>query len=101
MAKKVRKPRSQSPRTYSQANLSGTMPAATPAGQGPSRSEKGVAAAPTPAARRPAAAPIPAATAVDWQREYGYVFKDLRRTFILAAALLALLIAANFALQAF
>ncbi|MCS6844514.1 MAG: hypothetical protein NZ528_09410 [Caldilineales bacterium] len=99
MAKKVRKPRSQSPRTYAQANLSGG-PAV---GQPTPKAEKRPAPAPAPAARRPAtaSAPAPAPAAVDWQAEYGYVFKDLRRTFILAVALLALLVAANFALQAF
>lgn len=99
MAKKVRKPRSQSPRTYSQANLSGAAPSSSAAGQPTPKAEKRPATAPT-TARRPAATPAPAVTAVDWQREYGYVFKDLRRTFILAAALLVLLIATNFALQA-
>ncbi len=96
MAKKVRKPRSESPRTYAQ--LKDTPPSATPAANSsaPKPANKPKASAPS-ASRQ--AAPVVKATAVDWEAEYGYVFKDLRRTFILAATLLVLLIVLNFVLQ--
>lgn len=96
MAKKVRKPRSESPRTYAQLkDAPPPSPSAAKSGAPATGTEtrttsRGRAAQPAPAAK---------ATAVDWQREYSYVFKDLRRTFILAAGLLILLIVLNFVLQ--
>jgi hypothetical protein len=36
---------------------------------------------------------------VNWEEEYHYVYQDLRRTFILAGALLLLLIAVNVAFR--
>lgn len=93
MAKKVRKPRSESPRTYAQSKAPTTSAAPT-AQSAPVKKT-------TPPARqgKAAAAPAAKAAAVDWEQEYGYVFKDLRRTFTLAAGLLILLIVLNFVLQ--
>lgn len=86
MAKKVRKPRSQNPRTYAQMRTADDTQAWTP----PSASS----AQPAPAAAAKTKA-VASATAVDWERQYSYVFKDLRRTFILAGGLLVLLIGLN------
>lgn len=91
MAKKVRKPRSQSPRTFAQ---SGKQPAPAPA----------PAAAPQPAVKSaPAPAkPAPARQtkdAVDLAAEYKYVIRDLRRTLIVATGMLALLVVLNFIVQ--
>jgi hypothetical protein len=93
MAKKVRKPRSESPRTYAQSKTP-TAPAAPSSQQASS-----VKAATSARQGKAAAAPAAKAAAVDWQQEYSYVFKDLRRTFTLAAGLLILLIVLNFVLQ--
>ena len=94
MAKKVRKPRSQSPRTYAQVNQA---PTTATAPQKPAQAQVPSA---SPTASRKAAAVSPAASAsVNWEEEYQYVFADLRRTFILAAALLLLLIALNVAFR--
>lgn len=95
MAKKVRKPRSQSPRTYAQVNPA--APATTAAPQKPAQPQ---APSTSTVASRKAAAVSPAgAASVNWEEEYQYVFADLRRTFILAAALLLLLIALNIAFR--
>jgi hypothetical protein len=91
MAKKVRKPRSESPRTYAQLKDAPPPSSAAPAAATePRAASRG---------RSAQAGTTVKATAVDWQAEYGYVFKDLRRTFVLAAGLLILLIVLNFALQ--
>lgn len=48
----------------------------------------------SPAAARPAAKP--AAAAVNWQAEYGDVLGDLKRTGILAVALIAAMVVLSF-----
>jgi hypothetical protein len=95
MAKKVRKPRSQSPRTYTQVN-----PAAPATPAAPRKPAQTQTAPASPAAARKAVAASPARSAtVNWEEEYHYVYADLRRTFILAGALLLLLIALNVAFR--
>lgn len=97
MAKKVRKPRSSSPRTYGQAGTA-SRPASAPV--------QAEAAQPQPAARpasirkpQQAAAPTPRSGRVDFATEYRYVAGDLRRMFVLAGVMLVLLVALNFILQ--
>lgn len=93
MAKKVRKPRSASPRTYSQ---SGPQP------DQPQPSVEAVAA-PRPAARPAGAAPaqpVPrSAKRVDLQAEYPFVAKDLRRLLFTAAAMFGVLVVLNLLLN--
>jgi len=90
MAKKVRKPRSKSPRTYGGARSTAQAPA-TPASSKatPTASSKPAAKAAAPKSGQP----------VDFAGEYAYVIKDLRRLFILAGVMLLLLIALNFIVQ--
>lgn len=90
MAKKVRRSRSQSPRTYAQAGKSSTTTAGAPTAQ-----TKPPASRPT-AGTKASAAP---AKTVDLKAEYTYVSKDLRRLFITAAVLLLVLVALNFIVQ--
>lgn len=78
MAKKVRQPRSSSPRTYSQAGLQSPQSPAQP--QAPTASRQ---TAPTAAAPR-SNAPVNLAL------EYNYVGKELRRLGLTAAVLIAL-----------
>ena len=94
MAKKVRKPRSASPRTYGQAGPqpADAVPPAKPV------------AAPSPAPR-----PVPAAMTaeiphrsgkkVDLRAEYPFVGKDLRRLGITAAAMFTVLVVLNLVLN--
>ena len=88
MAKKVRKPRSASPRTYGQAGVQSTSstPKATPAARPVSR--------PSTAAQQIAARPV---KNVDLRAEYPYVGPDLRRLLLTAAAMFAVLILLNLA----
>ncbi len=92
MAKKVRKPRSASPRTYGQAGPQ--PPQAAPSAS--------VASAPAPV-QKPAAAAAPAtprsAKKVDLRAEYPYVGKDLRNLGLTAAAMFAVLIVLNLVLN--
>ena len=89
MAKKVRKPRSASPRTYGQA---GPQPA-----QSVMPSEDGATTRPTQ--KSAAAAMQPKATKqVDLRAEYPYVGKDLRNLALTAAAMFAVLIVLNLVL---
>lgn len=97
MAKKVRKPRSQSPRTYAQMNPEVQAGAvSSPAtGQPP-----GDSASPgITASKKSMATSTGKAATVNWAKEYRYVYGDLRRTFILAVALLLVLIALNVAFR--
>jgi hypothetical protein len=92
MAKKVRKPRSASPRTYSQA------------GPQPAQTAPPTFDAPAPApALKPVAAAAPAAPRsakkVDLRAEYPFVGKDLRNLGITAAAMFAVLIVLNLVLN--
>lgn len=92
MAKKVRKPRSANPRTYSQA---GPQPAQTVLPSQPASasrpSQKPVAAA---------APPLPRSSKqVDLRAEYPYVGKDLRNLGLTAAAMFAVLIVLNLVLN--
>jgi hypothetical protein len=80
MAKKVRQPRSSSPRTYSQAGLQSTQQSPTQ-NQAPTSPRQ---AAPAAATAARAAAPV------DLAVEYNYVGKELRRLGITAAVLIAL-----------
>ena len=95
MAKKVRKPRSQSPRTYAQVNPA--APATPAAPRQPAHTQ--TAAASPGAARKAVPVASTRAASVNWEEEYHYVYADLRRTFILAGALLLLLIALNVAFR--
>lgn len=88
MAKKVRKPRAASPRSYSQ-----TGPTSIP--NQPSAAPLSVSKAGTPTART--VAPIKAGQPVDLPSEYRYVGKDLKRLFTVAAVMLLLLVVANLA----
>lgn len=83
MAKRSQRPgRAARPQRYSKGNVS----AQTTARAAPATS---IARAPV----RPATAATPSTTAkVDFAKEYHYVIQDLRRLFILAVALMALLI---------
>lgn len=90
MAKKVRKPRSQNPRTYAEVRTADDTQAWT----SPSASSAKASSRPVPAAAAKGKVSVPSVD-VDWERQYGYVFKDLRRTFILAGGLLILLIGLN------
>lgn len=87
MAKKIRKPRSSNPRTYSQT--------------GPQPSQAVVQPQPTPAvgARSTAAQPVKVAQPVDLAVEYSYVGKELRRLGLTAVALILLEIALNVVLR--
>ncbi len=92
MAKKVRKPRSASPRTYGQ---SGPQPAqSVPPSQIAPEQQPAyrAAAAPTSAAAR-------SVKKVDLQAEYPYVGKDLQRLGITAAAMFAVLVVLNLVLN--
>lgn len=97
MAKKVRKPRSQSPRTYAQMNpeVQPGAVASPGAGQSPGDSTTSGASA----SKKGLATSTGKASSVNWEQEYHYVYTDLRRTFILAFALLMLLIILNVAFR--
>ena len=90
MAKKVRKPRSASPRTYGQ---SGPQPAApVPAEPAPRPVTKPVAAT--------AAPPVPRSSKqVDLRAEYPYVGPDLKRLGATAAVMFAVLVVLNLVLN--
>jgi hypothetical protein len=93
MAKKVRKPRSSSPRTYGQ---SGPQPAqSVPPSQ--------TAPEPRPAYKPAYATPAPgaprSAKKVDLRAEYPFVGKDLKRLGATAAAMFAVLIVLNLVLN--
>jgi len=87
MAKKVRKPRSNNPRTYSQT--------------GPQPSQDVVQPQSTVAvgSRSTAAQSAKVAQPVDLPVEYSYVGKELRRLAVTAAALIALEIVLNLVLR--
>lgn len=90
MAKKVRKPRSSSPRTYSQtgpAPSQTTAPTPVPAAGGRS-------------AAAPAAASAKTNQPVDLAVEYSYVGKELRRLGLTAVALIALELVVNVVMKA-
>ncbi len=92
MAKKVRKPRSSSPRTYGQS------------GPQPSQSVPPMqAAAETRPAYRPASTPVATAPKptkkVDLRAEYPFVGKDLRKLGLTAAAMFAVLVVLNLVLN--
>jgi len=91
MTKKVRKPRSQSPRTYAQINPAAPASTATP--------QAGSTASAIPAGKKGVPTAATGSTSVDWAQEYHYVYQDLRRTFILAGLLLVLLIGLNVAFR--
>lgn len=86
MAKKVRKPRSANPRTFGQ---SGPQPAQTVL---PTQAAPVAAVAPKPVAQR-------AAKQADLRAEYPYVGRDLRNLALTAAAMFAVLIVLNLALN--
>lgn len=94
MAKKVRKPRSADPRTFSQA---GAMPAR------PTSDSPAPAARPLQRPARPAASaqsqPSRQARTVDLRTEYPYVQRDLSKLLLVAAAMFAVLIALNLVLN--
>lgn len=86
MAKKVRKPRAASPRSYSQT--------------GPTSIPNQPSAGPAPVAKATAAAAKPAMSSklgqpVDLRSEYVYVGKDLKRLFAVAGVMLVLLVVVN------
>lgn len=87
MAKKVRKPRSASPRTYGQADLQPVLPA-SPVVAAPQPAPKPAAPAVSPPAQR-------SSKVVDLRAEYPYVSKDLTRLGITAAAMFAVLVVLN------
>ncbi|HSN75381.1 MAG TPA: hypothetical protein VL334_09900 [Anaerolineae bacterium] len=92
MAKKVRKPRSTSPRTYGQ---SGPQPAQSvpPTQTAPQqRPTSRATSAPTPATAR-------SAKKVDLEAEYPFVGKDLRRLGFTTAAMFAVLVVLNLVLN--
>ena len=92
MAKKVRKPRSTSPRTYGQ---SGPQPAqSVPPSQAAPEQRPAYRAA-----SAPASAPGRSVKEVDLRAEYPYVGKDLRRLGITAAAMFAVLVVLNLVLN--
>lgn len=97
MAKKVRKPRSQSPRTYAQASPAAPTSAAAPGKSGQSQAQSTTVS--TSATKKATPVSTTKGAAVNWEAEYHYVYQDLRRTFILAGALLLLLIAVNVAFR--
>lgn len=92
MAKKVRKPRSASPRTFGQS------------GPQPAQSVPPMQAAPV---SQPAYKPVSASTAasprsakqVDLRAEYPFVGKDLRRLGFTTAAMFAVLVVLNLVLN--
>lgn len=88
MAKKVRKPRAASPRTYAQMPAA-PAPAAPPSGS--TTVEK--AAAPVKAAN--GVQPVASVRTVDLAQEYASVGGDLRRLLLTAAIMFAVLIAVN------
>lgn len=92
MAKKVRKPRSSSPRTYGQ---SGPQPAQSVP---PMQATRDVQPAHKPVAAS-TAAPARSAKQVDLRAEYPFVGKDLRRLGITAAAMFAVLVVLNLVLN--
>lgn len=93
MAKKVRKPRSSNPRTYSQ---SGPQPAQSVPPMQAALPESRPAYKPASAA---AQASPRSTKKVDLQAEYPYVGKDLRRLGITAAAMFAVLVVLNLVLN--
>lgn len=90
MAKKVRKPRSSNPRTYSQA---GPLPSQAVV-QPPSTAAVGTRSAASTAAQA-----AKSAQPVDLAVEYSYVGKELRRLALTAAGLIALEIVLNLVLK--
>lgn len=89
MAKKVRKPRSASPRTYGQA--------------GPQPAQTAAPAAVKPQSAKPAYTPAQAAPksakVVDLRAEYPFVGKDLGKLGLTSAAMFAVLIVLNVVLN--
>jgi len=92
MAKKVRKPRSSSPRTYGQ---SGTQPSQSVPPMQASTEARPVY---KPASTAAAVAPKPSKQ-VDLRAEYPFVGKDLRMLGMTAAAMFAVLIVLNLVLN--
>ncbi len=93
MAKKVRKPRSASPRTYSQAGpqmADRVPPAQSVVAPASPRPTSGAAKA-EPAAR--------SSRKVDLPAEYPYVAKDLKRLGLTAAAMFGVLVVLNLVLN--
>ena len=87
MAKKVRKPRSNSPRTYSQT------------GSQPSQAVVQPQSTTAVGSRSTAAQSAKSVQPVDLAVEYSYVGKELRRLAVTAAALIALEIVLNLVLR--
>lgn len=97
MAKKVRKPRSQKPRTYSQTGKTAPVAGTASAAQAPTGSaQTGQAPARKPKAQPAASSKV---TEADLREEYKYVVQDLRRLFVTASILLVVLVALNFIVQ--
>ncbi len=92
MAKKVRKPRSSSPRTYGQ---SGPQPSQSVP---PLQASTEARPAYKPASTSTAVAPKPSKQ-VDLRGEYPFVGKDLRMLGLTAAAMFAVLIVLNLVLN--
>ena len=90
MANKVRKPRSNNPRTYSQTGPQPSQGIAQP----PSPTTAGTRSAGSLAAQS-----AKSAQPVDLAVEYNYVGKELRRLAVTAAALIALEIVLNVILR--
>lgn len=93
MAKKVRKPRSASPRTYGQSGAQ--PPAATPVTPAQPAARPVAKPAAGPAAP-PAARP---SKQVDLRAEYPFVGSDLKRLGLTAAAMFAVLVVLNLVLN--
>ncbi|HNS03335.1 MAG TPA: hypothetical protein PKM78_13270 [Anaerolineae bacterium] len=91
MAKKVRKPRSASPRTYGQAGPQ-------PAQAAPSVDVVPAAGQVQKSAAAPAAPAVRAGKQVDLRAEYPYVGRDLRNLGLTAAAMFAVLVVLNLVL---
>ena len=89
MAKKARRRRSASPRTYAQAGKQTSQPQPT---------AEAVSAQPSPATGKKDSA-VKASSKVDLAAEYTYVGLDLRRLFLVAGAMLVVLIVLNFLIQ--
>ena len=98
MAKKVRKPRSKSPRTYGRATQP-TAPVSPQEKQVPDASTAPSSAArPVQRSNEKSTGSVRSGK-VDFASEYAYVLTDLRRIFILAGVMLVVLIALNFIVQ--
>lgn len=90
MAKKVRKPRASSPRTYSQSPSAAAAPAAAPVSSSATKSPGGKSSNGSQAAL--------AAKNVELSVEYAVVGSELRRLLITAAVMFAVLIVINLVL---